>query len=61
MQTKGNLTSMASIVSADRQDQLDEVELLQAMSKEGEFDWDEDDTTGIIMMFGMIYVAMLSL
>ena len=50
---------MASIVSADRQDQLDEVELLQAMSKEGEFDWDEDDTTGIFMMFGMVDVAML--
>ena len=30
----------------DRQDQLDEVELLQAMSKGDEFEWEEDSENG---------------
>ena len=30
----------------DRQDQLDEVELLQAMSKGDEFEWEEDSESG---------------
>ena len=35
-------------LSADRQSQLDEVEILAAMSKEGEFQWEEDATSGCV-------------
>lgn len=33
-------------VMQNKQEQLDEVELIQAMSKEGEFDWEDDLETG---------------
>lgn len=33
----------------NRQDQLDEVEFLQAMSKGVEFEWEENKETGIIL------------
>lgn len=39
----------ALCMMADRQDQLDEVEFLQEMmSKDGEFEWSEDPSTGAI-------------
>ena len=42
-------TITALCMMADRQDQLDEVEFLQAMmSKDGEFEWREDPSTGTI-------------
>ena len=31
---------------SDKQEQLDEVELIQAMSKDIEFDWEENGETG---------------
>ena len=39
---------MSASVSADRQSQLDEVEFMAAMSREGEFQWEEDTLSGSV-------------
>ena len=43
---------------SDRQDQLDEVGVLQAMSKEGEFEWKEDQTSGVISGTMNVYLQL---
>ena len=43
------ITGMSTADSSiDRQSQLDEVEILSAMSREGEFQWEEDATSGCL-------------